>query len=188
MRPPCRRWLLAACLAVAALTVGAWWLWPLEAPNELPRSVAAILNNPDRFELLSIRSDGMERPSRDGPPRYAVLGRLDVTDSGTRGELVAALKQSLAEGVGAAMCFRPRHVIRASKGQETAELVFCFECCQVEVYLDGSRRKDLICNHVQRDVFNRTLRSAGVPVALDLEMRAQRLEQFREWVRRGLPW
>jgi hypothetical protein len=136
------------------------------APSKLPERARAALEAPDHFELLSLDPAG----PRDGHPDdfhgWKVLGRTPVEAAETRAELMAALEQGARENTGtAAGCFNPRHGIRATRGGQTADLVICFECFQVQVYAGDTRDGGFLTTRSPQPVFDQVLRDAGLPLA-----------------------
>jgi hypothetical protein len=137
----------------------------LKAPNRLPASVHDILANADRFELLSLEPSG-------GPTRedgnfwgWRVLGSTVVSPE-TRDQLLAALERGIAENTGwRAACFIPRHSVRAASGSSGGDLVVCFECDQVHVYLKGKPSASVLVTGSPQPAFDRVLSEAGVPLA-----------------------
>jgi hypothetical protein len=97
---------------------------------------------------------------------YPVLGKVDITDTAKRKEVVAALRKGLANSDGkTSRCFSPRHAIRAvAKGGRTIDYVVCFQCDKVEAY-DGDSKTVLPVTREPQRVFNKHLSEAGVPLA-----------------------
>src|SRR5262249_35638882 len=118
-------------LAVLALP------WSKAYPEEqkLPDKVWAILNEADQLELLSLDPD-QEKDSKDKFHGWNVLGKTEIKDKKAREGVVSAVSKGVKESDGTrANCFEPRHGVRASKGKQTVDLVICFECLSVEIYL-----------------------------------------------------
>ena len=100
---------------------------------------------------------------------WLVLGKTLVASAEIRQSLLTALKEGLAASEGDyAMCFDPRHAIRATaENGEAADVVICFECDQVEVYLGPNSEPDqhLLTTASPEPEFDKVLREAGVPLA-----------------------
>jgi len=125
--------------------------------NHLPDSVKSILDTGDRIELMSIdptpprlTRDAFGHWVVDGTNSvqaesvfygYRVLKKVVVSDQDTRTRLTKAFEEAVERSniMERALCFNPRHAIRAVRAGETADLVICFECRTVESYLDGNR-------------------------------------------------
>jgi hypothetical protein len=69
---------------------------------------------------------------------YPILDRV-VLRGEEKAKLLGKLYTSIAEDAEPARCFIPRHGIRAVKGDRSVDLVICFECQQVDSYVDGNR-------------------------------------------------
>ena len=82
------------------------------------------------------------------------------------------LRDSLYSSVAAismgesAMCFYPRHGLRATYKGKTAELLICFHCMNFYTYTaDGQRHPPMnAISGGAQPVFNRLLKEAGVQV------------------------
>jgi hypothetical protein len=111
--------------------------------------VKNVLNNSDRFMLFSIQGvEGAQFFVDAIPPDvtsdtkfhgYDILGKTDIEDPVEQKSLVEALYQSIAESTGPALCFSPRHAIRAVKGDDIVDLVICFECFQIRVFTESQK-------------------------------------------------
>jgi hypothetical protein len=56
--------------------------------------------------------------------------------------LADALRLGAEDNFGiAAGCFNPRHGLRLKGGGKSVDLVICFECLQVEVFVNGESAK-----------------------------------------------
>ena len=65
----------------------------------------------------------------------------------------------------AAGCFNPRHGNRATRGTGVFDLVICFECFAISVYVDGERKSGFLTSDSPQPVFDRVLRDARIPLA-----------------------
>ena len=61
-------------------------------------------------------------------------------------------------------CFNPRHGIRATAGGKTVELVICYECLSMKVYVDGKAKRAVLTTSSPAIVFNQALKDAKVPL------------------------
>jgi hypothetical protein len=97
---------------------------------------------------------------------YRVLGRTEIKDSKRKAELLAALYRGVEDRrASPAACFDPRHGIIAVAGTNRVELLICFHCNQGQEYSASGQRGFLIGKGTARELFNRTLTEAGVPLA-----------------------
>jgi hypothetical protein len=106
-------------------------------------------------------------PKKESFHGYAVLGKLDVKSAEDRKKLVDALRQGAEDNPGAvAACFNPRHGIRMKTADSTVDLVICFECLSVEVYIGDKRaEKGFLTTGDPQEVFDAVLKAAGVKPA-----------------------
>jgi hypothetical protein len=94
------------------------------------------------------------------------LGREPIPEPGPRHELVAALQKAISESDGSvAACFEPRHGIHATSGVNSVDLVICFHCRQIEVYLGSTQTAYVPTTDAAERVFDRFLEEAGVRLA-----------------------
>ena len=95
---------------------------------------------------------------------WLVLGKTTVKDAKTRKELFDALQE---EADKAPKCFDPRHGIRATHGGKTVDLVICFHCGHIYIYLDGKdeRADSQTVSRDSQPAFDKVLKAAKVPLA-----------------------
>ena len=139
---------------------------PQVARPVLPEAASRILDTPDVLEVLSLDPRHTSRPSKGAFHGWEVLGRESLREQGRRQELVAALEKAIRESDGAvALCFEPRHGIHATSGANSVDLVICFHCLQVEVYLGSSQASSVPTTESAERVLDRLLKDAGVRLA-----------------------
>ena len=134
--------LLLALTALPASTIGE----DAEAakapkPNEVPAEARAVLESADELVLYALHPNeqvqGNERTLN--LQEFVALGRATVKDDAHR-NVLKQLFRGVEDWNGMmAHCFMPRHGIRAIKGDNTVDLVVCFECMQLYVYVDDQR-------------------------------------------------
>jgi hypothetical protein len=135
----------------------------VEPPSPLP-------DDPDRLILYSL--DGMPDEHRLAEAKeflyhFPVLGKVEVTDSRQRRELLAAVRRAIRKAPEPAKCFWPRHAIRAVKGGMTVDVVVCFQCRTYDV----SRAQETLSGATltiapdPEPLFDKILADAGVPLA-----------------------
>jgi hypothetical protein len=113
-----------------------------ESTPRLPESVEAALAEAE-IELLSLRPVA----SADGAPNsfhgWSILGRTTLGGSSLGREVIASVRQGVAASDGSvALCFEPRHGIRARSSTGTVDLVICFACMRMEAYLNDKSLED----------------------------------------------
>ena len=135
--------------------------------KRLPAAADQALSNSSSFEVLSLNPDPHAEKT-DGKEMHGwnVLGDTAIKDSGTRTKLIAALKAGVAENDGAvAACFNPRHGIKVTDGGKTHDFVICFECYQVQWYIDGNKADGFLITDSPQPTFDQALMDADVPLA-----------------------
>jgi hypothetical protein len=137
--------------------------------DELPGVVKLVLEQADEFELLSIDPGQKEKPdATDGRFHgWKVLGKTNVTDFDVRGKLLAAVEQGLSDNTSSSEpgCFEPRHGIRALYAEQTVELVICFQCSKIKVFIDGQEDKTVLTASSPQPTLDKILSDAGVKLA-----------------------
>jgi hypothetical protein len=146
-----------------------------DAKNEVPSDAKQIIDRAENLEIILLNTVGgryhpnirYKLNSKDRYYGYEVLGKSVLS-----GDKAKEMRDSLYSSVAAtskgqsAMCFYPRHGLRATHNGKTAELLICFHCMNFYTYTaDGQRHPPM--NAISRDaqpVFNRVLSEAGVQV------------------------
>src|SRR5262245_16210456 len=106
--------------------------------KELPAAVKEILEKAEQIELLSLDPKAKKENTENAFHSWKVLGKTTIKEKEDRTKVLNAVHKGIADNKGlAALCFIPRHGLRASHGGKTAELIICFECLQIQVFLDG---------------------------------------------------
>jgi hypothetical protein len=149
-------------LVLTWLPVAARDAAPAGTPAEQAKS---ILENATELELHSLEpsTEGKVAKEKKTFHGWEVLGKTTVKDAKTRKEMLHALQ----EKGNVAKCFDPRHGIRAKHGDRSVDLVICFHCGQIYVFLDGKgdRVATLTVSDRSQPVLDRVLKAAKVPLA-----------------------
>lgn len=148
-----------------------------ERRNAMPAEAQAILEKATPYELLSLEPSGSD-DDEDKDKKvekfhgWRVLGKTAVKEADARKTVLTALVKGMAENDGsAAKCFNPRHGLRAVHDKKTVDLVICFECLQVEVYVDGKQvhpagaRGPFLTSESPQPTLDMLLKDAKVPLA-----------------------
>jgi len=145
--------------------------WPAPRPagrkaNNLAPAIEAALSRADRLEVLSLHPSISKTPPPDAFHEWSVLGRTEVTDPARARQILAAVSRGIQESNGTkALCFEPRHGIRARSGGATVDLVICFACYQIEAYMAGEQMSGAAIAPSPQAVLDGVLRDANVPLA-----------------------
>jgi hypothetical protein len=136
-------------------------------PGGLPPELNDFLRTADSFILFSIEPiPGGQAPSTNTFCGRIVVGQLTIRRPETRANLIDALDKGIRAippsppGVPVFLpdCFFPRHGIRAIKGDETVELLICFECSQVQVSSNKNRSWFFMTDKKPATTFNGILK------------------------------
>jgi hypothetical protein len=104
-----------------------------------------------------------KKPSGEMFHKYPVLGKVDIAAPKDRTAILAAVKKGIAKSDGTeAKCFWPRHGIRLTQSGKTIEYVICFQCLQLDEYVDGKSSHKLTTES-PATVLDKHLEEAGVP-------------------------
>jgi hypothetical protein len=150
-----------APLAVLALALPAF---AADRDNKLPDDAKAILEGADTFEVYSLDPKRSVEKPKDHFHGWKVLGKTALKDRKERAKLLGALQKGIKESDGsAALCFNPRHGIRAVKGDKSVDLVICYECLSMQVW-QGDKAGSVLTTRSPEKAFNRLLAAAKVPL------------------------
>lgn len=144
---------LALMLALAA---------PLLA---LPAETRKMLDKAESIEFFSLNPSPIDSKAKDqGFRGYKPLGSVKLEKKAERERLLKALYKGIDDSDGSvAGCFIPRHGIKAVVDGKTVELVICFQCHSMTVYVDG-KRSSVLTDGGPAATFNKILTDAKVPL------------------------
>jgi len=136
----------------------------------LPKAAISILDESERTVLWSLAPILLEGGEKEETFHgWKVLGKTVLADKEARQKVLEALDAGTKDASGSAFCFDPRHAIRASSRGKTVDLVICFECWRIKVYLNGrATGHDVAISDASRPVFNQVLREAKIPLDQDV--------------------
>ncbi len=138
--------------------------------NKIPERARAILEKASQVELLSIGHYPAPARPAGNFQGWPVIGKTIVSDPDARKRLIAALEKGVVENKGDTMkCFNPRHGIRVTHDGITADLLICFECFQIMVYVSGEKEQRVLVTDSPARVFNLMLQEADIPLAREPE-------------------
>ena len=138
----------------------------------LPEEVRAALEHADSLELLSLhpmingaRFAEPERPTGESFYDHEILGRSTIEAAAERRAMIEAVYEGIVDSDGTvAACFDPRRGIRAVRGDSTVDLVICFECLQIAVYVDDEHRKGVLTTQHGKNILTSLLTQRGIRV------------------------
>lgn len=132
----------------------------------LPADTRKLLDKADTVELLSLDPTplGDKEKVKQSFHGYKVLGKVDLTKKADKEKLLKAFYKGIDDSDGSvAGCFIPRHGIRAKVDGKTIEIVVCFQCHSMQVYI-GDKRTSVLTDRSPAATFNKILKDAKVPL------------------------
>jgi hypothetical protein len=135
----------------------------------LPKEARTILKKAPTVVLYSLDPAAEEQKGEQAQRHFGwkVLGKTTLKRSDEAGlDLLRALDRAIGKGRGA-KCFDPRHAIHAEYDGKKLDLVICFACNWVYVYLDqkDDEPPQVLIDASAEPVFDRILRDAKIPLA-----------------------
>lgn len=128
------------------------------------RSDAQVtLESAPQLTLYSLAPEATPREKLDQKKTFhgwLIRSRVDVSGE-KKSELLGKLYTAIAEDPAPARCFIPRHGIRAASGDRTVDLIICFECRQMRMYLDGKQVRGMSLGSSPQAFFDDVLRSTS---------------------------
>lgn len=136
----------------------------LRSPNSLPKPIRDALEQADKWELYSLDPDD-SKDYPDGFHNFRILGTMTIQNGETRNRLFAALKQAIpSHNEAVAACFWPRHGIRVPHNNKNHDVVICFQCSQIQTYIDDQPAGNCEVNESPEPLLTDLLRHAGIPL------------------------
>ena len=132
--------------------------------NPIPPRVERLLDQAETFELFALdpRSSGKATPSTENFHEWRVLGKTEVKEPADRKKLVDALRLGAEDNAGTVDgFFIPRHGLRLTSGKETVDLVICFQCLSIQVYVNGNMAKGFLTTGDPQKEFDALLNGRG---------------------------
>jgi BON domain-containing protein len=129
-----------------------------------------VLNTGEHFVLLSLDPTPpafrkSNKPLKETFHDYRVLGKTEIRDPDERKRLLRALYRATDDGGVPAQCFNPRHGINARLGDDTVDLVICFECSELKAYgKNGVLVRGMTGTGSPLETFNFAIERAGLPL------------------------
>jgi hypothetical protein len=143
--------------------------------NSLSKTSKDLLTRAQQIELLSLNPSRVDvkmvgsewtYQKVDGPFHgYRVLGTTKVAND-TQQTLIKAIDCAIAK-TGfwyEAICFEPRHGIRAAADGKIIDMVICFQCHRIDVYIDGKIEEHVSTTSSPKKFLSHLLTVAKVPL------------------------
>jgi hypothetical protein len=133
-----------------------------ESPS-LSRDMRIAMQSPS-VELYSLDPARRDDPESGSWLGFGLLGRVRLDGEAAQratSELLRAVDDS--DGT-VAMCFEPRHALRAQSGGHVYDFLLCYECLSMNVFVDGRFRVGVAVAG-NGDALNGLLRERGIALA-----------------------
>lgn len=140
--------------------------------ERLPAAAEDVLRAASELEVFALDPTPMDDGAGSGQSLHGfqILGSARITDSRQRDELVGLILRGIRKSDGSvALCFNPRHGLRAVHEGRTLELVICFECLFMQAHGEaaapgGGHVNVLTAQSVEPEV-TRIYEAAGLRIA-----------------------
>jgi hypothetical protein len=117
--------------------------------ESFPGDSLQVLEQAETMQLFSLQPESSAESDMRG---WKVLGQLPITDPAVRTHLVSSLRAAMEDQfAGRRPCFRPRHAIRATKQDQTIDVLICFECGRVQVFRGSKMTEGVVTTAGCRD-------------------------------------
>jgi hypothetical protein len=105
-----------------------------------PKNTRDIFEHSDKLILLSLEGHkryGTHLLSMPNFHDFAILGQTEIKDKSAQQRIRAIYDDGIIDKGFSAVCFNPRHGLRAVKNGQVLDIVICFQCAQQEMYLNN---------------------------------------------------
>lgn len=150
--------MLFLSLAIAIVSPG--------CSDSMPEEAKQALQNAESFEFYSLHPDRLkEETDNETFHNWKVLGKTTIEAEETRNTLINAMVKGVNASDGSvAGCFNPRHGIRVKHKGKTHDFVVCFECLQIQWFVDSEKQNGFLTTESPQRTFDKILKEADVPL------------------------
>jgi hypothetical protein len=132
--------------------------------KKLPEKAQTVLDKATTIEIWSLEPEKEKDPNKEAFHGWKSLGKTSIQGDEKK-KLLEALTKGLAANAVGARCFIPRHGLRAVNDNVTVDLVICFECSWVHVYVDKADKPEVITvDKSPAAEFDKVLKNAKIRV------------------------
>ncbi len=127
---------------------------PIHYNDPFPAKVGWVLQAPEKLDFYLLDPD---HPHPQADPtflNFPIARKIEITSSADRQKLAAAVLNSPHEYFNTALCFEPRHAISATRGGVTTDILICFSCGKMKIYIAGELLDIQFINSDQKPVFD----------------------------------
>lgn len=151
--------IMICCVTIAFLLLNSACLFF----GSLPPNVKSFIQNGEKLELIADadKKDGKIVYRGDMIKTESLVAT--ITDSETKNKIIQAVSSDLG-GDGEAICFNPKHILRATKGSETINVEICYECDRIEIKGSLGKHRGGLYGDSSESVLNQILFERGVEI------------------------
>ncbi len=103
---------------------------------------------------------------------YEILGSVRLTDHGLLKRMARELDAAVdTNDMMTVRCFWPRHGLRTTVDGKKLELIICFECRMLALYVDGEFKSKTELDSTPKSTFDKPLIDAGIAINAPVDMR-----------------
>ncbi len=130
----------------------------------LPDELAVILKSDQDVELYWLNPEHLNEQPESDFHGWEVLVSAKLDEEKGR-ESVEGFKSGIASAPDDATgCSKPRHGLRISRAKEVVDLVICFQCVQVNVFVDEERSGNFRTAASPRQLFDKIVAKHRLPM------------------------
>ena len=138
----------------------------LSRAAELPGDAKTALDKATQIEVYSLDPVFPEEDAKKAFHGWKVLGKTTIKDEKQRKALVVALEKGVKEREDKAPeCFQPRHGLRVVRDGKTVDLVICFQCYTIQVFVGKEDKRDVLIGRSPQPALDKLLTDAGIKLA-----------------------
>jgi len=169
-----RKLIIVLLLAIITAIGCAYFRRSNHPENRIPPAALHALESDSSLVLYSLSPEedilldsGENQRRSAAEPKfqgYRILGQITLTSPESRGMVIDTIRDAVRDWDGAiALCFEPRHGVRATDASGAYDFLICFECQQIYVSSPGGIKKQLGI-HASGWQLNDILTAAHVPL------------------------
>ena len=133
--------------------------------HNFPSAVSELFYEADSVELLSLIPDDQSPSEMKKFHGYPILGSVTLTDKQHLGKMAQELDRAVETNDSFGVrCFWPRHGLRGTVDGKSVELLICFQCHKLNVYVKGEYTQTIEMDSRVKPIFDAPLVDAGIEI------------------------
>ena len=156
-------------LILIAICVIAWFGWKQYQVSFPPRNIPDLVHDAFRnveIEFLSLSpKHPPDNPNAELFHGFEILGSMKIDDRSTRTKMIDSLDRAVGENeITTARCYWPRHGVRCKHNGDEIEIIVCFECAPLTIYLNGESIYSSDVSKTPKELFDKILQAEHLPI------------------------